>query len=227
MSTKIPAQHPNKSGRKRATLTAAALLGVGALVTAAAFTDFALLDLNGSGGIGGSANKYNIQVSTQSVDRASDVSEKQWVEANPEAESLDIPGADALIPGGKSIVAKIPVRNASHTMRSSLDLSLQNTTAPTDDAAEDAKNRAYGQLLHVDVALLDDASDLSKVSWKPVEMNSFATGEKSERVRLDELDADSGKIAVLRIGLNSSADDNAANGGTVAVQARFDGTAIN
>ncbi|MDP5228621.1 MULTISPECIES: hypothetical protein [Arthrobacter] len=216
-----------RTGRKRAIITGAALLGFGALATSAAFTDFALLDLNGAGGFGGDANKYNIQVATQQVDHVSDVQDAQWLEANPDAETLTIAGADSLIPGGQAIYAKIPVRNASQTMRSSLDLTLENTTQAGGDSVADAKNAAYSQKLAVDIAMVDDASDLSAAGWTPIPMDAFAPGGKSGRVSLGNLDATAGKVAVLKIRLDSAEDDNAANGGKATVQARFDGTAIN
>lgn len=213
-----------KSGRKRAIITGGVLLGAGALITAAAFTDFALLDINGEGGFGGSENAYNITVSTGQEPKVAEVT--NWVEANPDAESVaPIDGADSLFPGGDPLYVNLPVMNASQTMKSTLDITLELTTAVDADPAQQLKNEAYAGLMRFQVAQVDDATGVPG-SWVTVSDLSFGPNGKTATVNLADLDASAGSIVVLRVALDEGANQgetNAANGGTAAVQARFDG----
>ncbi|MDC7804106.1 hypothetical protein PP359_09270 [Sphingomonas sp. BLCC-B65] len=138
--TTATARDDDRRGRKRAFLALGALLGVGALATSAYFTDSALLDLNGGGGFGSTDNKYNIQVSTGMENTVSDV--KTWVEAFPNSAAItDIPGASNLLPGG-SVVVKIPVLNESKNWKSTLKLSLKNTTPAASTSDQGDRNAA-------------------------------------------------------------------------------------
>lgn len=229
----VETTNTKKSGRKRAIITGGVLLGAGALVTAAAFTDFALLDLNGDGGFGGVENAYNIQVSTGQENTVPDVS--TWVEANPNSEAVaPIEGADALIPGGAPIYVNLPVLNDSASMASSLDLVLHNVTATVETpegAAIDiaAANEAYAKLIRFQVAQVDDASTVP-TDWVTPTGLAFDTNGAVPSVALSDLDPSAGSIIVVKVWLEegqTQAETNLANGGTVQVQARFDGESKN
>ena len=105
------------STKKRAILAAggAAVL-CGTAITAAAFTDFASLNLgNGAGGGIGSTSTFDIAVVEEGKVRQADTQD-----------GLDwkIGGSDALVPGG-SITTTIPVFNNSPKVKSALDLAVE------------------------------------------------------------------------------------------------------
>lgn len=232
-TTETTAAHEDddRRGRKRALITLGALLGVGALATSAYFTDTALLDLNGSGGFGSVDNKYNIQVSTGMENTVATV--KEWVEASPSSAFITaIPGASNLLPGG-SVVVKIPVRNESKNWKSTLKLSLKNTT-PAASASEKgitpeqaARNAAYMSLLSVDVAQTADAST-APTTWVTTGLQiPTDTGKSSSHVDLSTLEPAAGTVLYLKLTLKegkTQAETDAANGGAVAIQAVIDGT---
>ena len=213
------------SGRKRAFIAGGSVLGIAALATAAAFTDWALLDLNGSGGFGGKENAYNIVVSAGQESSVDTVN--TWVEANPDAETVaPIVGAEALIPGGDPLYVNLPVLNESVSMKSTLSFVLENTTV--EDPANAAENAAYAELMRFEVAQVDDASTLPG-SWVTVSPVSFGADGKTPTVTLSNLDPEAGSVIVLKVSLVEGANQeatNAANGGTTSVQARFDGSSI-
>lgn len=215
----------DRRGRKRAFLALGALLGVGALATSAYFTDSALLDLNGGGGFGSTDNKYNIQVSTGMENTVSDV--KTWVEAFPDSAAIaDIPGASNLLPGG-SVVVKIPVLNDSKNWKSTLKLSLKNTTPAASTPDQVARNAAYMKLLSVDVAETADAST-APTTWTTTGLTIPAeTGSSSTAVDLSTLNPKAGTVLYVKLALKegtTQAATDAANGGAVAIQAVIDGT---
>jgi hypothetical protein len=216
--TYAPDPDDRRRGRRRLLIGAGSLLGIGALITAAAFTDFAFLDF-GAKGFGGDRNAYNIQVSNGQEATVSSVS--QWIEANPQAAPLDIAGADALSPGGKPLTVNIPVRNDSERLGSSLSLTLENTTESPSTA-----DTAYARLLRFDYAAVPDATS-EPSRWTPVPSASFAAPGATSTVDLGDLDSGEGRIVVLRVSLANGADQattNAANGGHTAVRARIDGS---
>ncbi len=223
--TTATAHDEERRGRKRAFLALGALLGVGALATSAYFTDSALLDLNGGGGFGSTDNKYNIQVSTGMENTVSNV--KTWVEAFPDSAAIaDIPGASNLLPGG-SVVVKIPVLNESKNWKSTLKLSLKNTTPTASTPDQVARNAAYMKLLSVDVAETADASTVP-TTWAKTGLTIPAeTGSSSTAVDLSTLDPKAGTVLYLKLTLKEGATQaatDAANGGAVAIQAVIDGT---
>ncbi|WP_129660156.1 hypothetical protein [Rothia halotolerans] len=222
-----PGGRPKRTGRKRAIVASGSLLGIAALVTGAALTDYGLLNFNGSGGFGGEDNAYNLQFSTGQ--EATVASVQNWVEANPDAETVaPISGADSLVPGGAPVYINLPVLNASATFKSSLDLGFENITPGTDDAGQAARNAAYADLLRVDVAQVDDAST-TPTDWKATDVG-FGGEAKTPGVGLEDLDPEAGSVVVARVYLVDGATQdatNAANGGTVNVQARFDGSSKN
>lgn len=128
-------------GKKRAWLAAGSLLSIAALATAAAFTDFANLNL-GTGedgsGIGGN-NAFNIQV--VGTDENGNPVAGTWQEADS-AEGVDIaiPGADTLTPGD-AVSVEIPFRNQSPVLTADMSFSLQDTPGKTSDTEIASKLR--------------------------------------------------------------------------------------
>lgn len=223
----IDTHSTKKSGRKRAVLAAGALLGIGGLLTAAYFTDYGLLNLNGgTGGFGGGDNSYNLQFSAGQEENVASVA--TWLEANPDAEDVaPIPGAEALSPGGDAVYVNLPVLNQSATLDSTLSLTLENTTPVDADATQAAKNAAYAKLISISIAFVDDASTVP-TTWAVENLAFDATG-KTRPYSAANLAATEGKIAVVKIQLldgATQAETNAANGGQVTIQARFDGHSL-
>lgn len=212
-----------KKGRKRLVIAAGALIGIGALATSAAFTDFGLINLGGAGGFGGEENAYNLQVSAGQEATVDAVA--NWVEANPDAEDVaPITGADSLVPGGEAVTVNLPVKNASKSFSSTLALDIEDTTPENTDAAVQAKNDAYASLLRIDIAETDNAASVP-TDW-------VATGLTADEAsaELGDLDPEAGTVAVVRVYLLDGAtqdETNAANGGTVNLQAKFSGSSIN
>ena len=211
------------TGKKRLIIAGGALIGVGALATVAAFTDFGLLNLGGAGGFGGPDNAYNIQVSAGQENTVADVA--NWIEANPDAvDVVPIDGADALVPGGSPVDVNIPVLNASTSFGSTLEVAIEDTTPVDDDTAQEARNSSYANLVRISIAQVADAST-APTSW----VIEDATISEANTA-LNDLAAEAGIVTVVRVELAegaTQADTNAANGGMVNLQARFDGTSVN
>ncbi|MEB4616638.1 hypothetical protein [Leucobacter sp. M11] len=121
------------TGRKRLVLAGGALLAVAALATAAAFTDFANLNLgNGTddSGIGGD-NRFNIQV--VGTDAAGNPVPGTWQEANtPEGVNINVPGASTLTPGD-SVSVEIPFQNESPVLSADVSFTLQDRPGKVSD----------------------------------------------------------------------------------------------
>ncbi|HEY0187617.1 MAG TPA: hypothetical protein VGC67_09035 [Cellulomonas sp.] len=118
------------STRTRLVLSIGAVVGVGALVTAASFTDFANLNLgNGGDGSGIGAGTFNIQVVGTDADGVAVPG--TWQEANlPEGVDVAIPGADTITPG-ETISVTLPYRNASASLGADIDLWLNEVPGQT------------------------------------------------------------------------------------------------
>lgn len=194
-----------KSGQKRVLIAAGSLLGVGALAVAAAFTDFANLNLgNGTGGgIGGGDNTFNIMVvgtDTQGVPVPG-----TWQEADT-AEGVDIAlvGADTITPGD-TISVDIPVLNDSPKLAADLSLTLG-------DVPGKASDTDYASQLRYTVTV--DGTDVT----------TNATQSAVNALGLTQIaaTADSNvKIAVTLLDQGSAAANNALQGKSAFVQAQF------
>lgn len=220
-----------KRSKKRAILATGSLLVAGSLLTAAAMSDWALLDLFGAGGAGG--QKFDIQVSKQQENSLEEVS--TWVQANPQAETLEIPEAEGLVPGGKARYIRIPVKNVTESVDATVKLTLENTTQGN------ATDAAYAGLMRFDYTVVDDAQSLPPAlpdsidsvpaGFTQVPQGSFTDtdGGKTTQVNLGRFPADGGHVLVLRVQLQNGADQeatDAANGGRAVVQARLDAESI-
>ncbi|MFC6355894.1 hypothetical protein [Luethyella okanaganae] len=219
-----------RKGRKRAFIALGSLLAVGTLATSAFFTDFALLDLNGSGGFGDQSSLYNIQVSSGQEKKVGDV--KSWIEANPDSAAIaNIPGASSLLPGG-SVVVTIPVQNTSTKWGSTLSVKFKNTTVVDGvTAAQKARNEAYMGLITLDIAVVDDASKTpDATAWTKKALTVPITTGETSTVDLGNLAANNGgKVIYVKVNLNNGTTQDktdAANGGTASLQAVVSGTSV-
>lgn len=198
------------SGRKRALLTGGALLGVTALLTAAAFTDFANLNI-GSGtddsGIGGN-NRFNIQV--VGTDTAGLPLPGTWQEANTAGGvNIKVPGADLITPGD-TVSVNIPFRNESPAFSANITFSLK-------DRAGYTSSPALASALRYTVTL-DGVAIVSNVTQTAVNALNLGTFV-------------AGKTGVLGVSITlpdqgSAAANNAMQGQISYVQAHFDATSV-
>ncbi len=130
------------SGRKRLYVAVGSTLAIGALVTAAAFTDYANINLGGAqgGGIGSADNAFVLHVAKTGddglpVDREDlENDEDFWVSANTdEGARYTLAGAENLVPG-QTLNVSIPVRNSSDPFSAELVLSFVDKAEVTADS---------------------------------------------------------------------------------------------
>ncbi|MBL3700212.1 hypothetical protein [Leucobacter luti] len=121
------------AGRKRVVIAGGSLLAVALLATAAAFTDYANLNLgNGTDdtGIGGD-NRFNIQV--VGTDTSGVPVPGTWQEANTvEGVNIAVPGASSITPGD-TVSVDIPFRNESPLLSADIGFKLQDRPGYTSD----------------------------------------------------------------------------------------------
>lgn len=199
-----------KRGLTRLIAAAGALAAVVALATAAAFTDFANLNLgNGTddSGIGGN-NRFNIQVVGTDVDGNPVVG--TWQEANTEAGvNINVPGA-ALITPGDTVSVEIPFRNESPVLSADIAFSLQDRPGYTSDPD-------IAAALRYTIAL--DGTDLvtavNQAAVADLDLGVWATGESGVLTVTITLPDQGGEAA-----------NNALQGQTSYVQAHFDASSV-
>jgi hypothetical protein len=212
----------DRSRRREALVAWGALAGVAALLTTAAFTDVARLNL-GSGGIGGSDSTYNIQVG--GTDGDGTFVAGTWQEADDAAGvPIAISGAESVFPGSTPISVEIPVRNDSTAFASSLSLTLSQLA---DDAGAGRVTDAnYLSSLRFDVAMPGTSRDATPVA------ESGLTFAQASAVVLNELAAEEESTVTLTIALLSQSEsgaafgDNTLSGKGAFLQATFDGTSV-
>ncbi|MFF1530146.1 hypothetical protein [Cellulomonas sp. NPDC058312] len=216
-ATTCPAE--DRRRRRRAALAWGSLAGVAALVTTAAFTDVARLNV-GAQGLGGAASSYNIQVGA--TDAAGALVPGEWQEADDLAGvPLAFVNADRLAPGDPGAGTEIPVRNDSPTFASTISVSVD---ALADDAgAGRVTDPDYLASLRFSVAMgattadpnIRDLQDLTFDQVQSLQMNGLAPGEES--------------VIAINVRLlpqsqsGASYDDNSLNGKGAHLQLRIDG----
>lgn len=215
------------TGRRRAYLTGGTLVGVAALVTAAAFTDSSFLRLNGENGFGGSGSAFAMEVKAGNVTDLTDDGTWAAYSTAEEAGALPIEGADALVPGGDPVTANIPVRNASENLDATITLGLLSETDVEDATASQwavgadgapstagAANAAYLDALRFDVAVdgTTTATGLTydEMSATPVPVGEFAGLEA--------------KLVTVDVSLAANGAETQYNGGQAVVLAHFHAT---
>lgn len=197
-------------GRKRLFAAGGSLLAVAALATAAAFTDFANLNL-GSGtddsGIGGD-NRFNIQV--VGTDASGNPVAGTWQEANtPEGVNIAVPGADTITPGD-TISVDIPFRNESPALGADISFSLQDRPGYTSDAA---MATALRYTIEVDGTAV--ASNATQAQVADLDLGVYDAGDEGELTVTITLPDQGGEAA-----------NNALQGQISYVQAHFDAVSV-
>jgi hypothetical protein len=216
-ATTCPAE--DRRRRRRAALAWGSLAGVAALVTTAAFTDVARLNV-GAQGLGGAASSYNIQVGA--TDAAGALVPGEWQEADDIAGvPLAFVNADRLVPGGESTGTEFPVRNDSPTFSSTVSVSV-------DALADDA---GAGRVTDPDyLASLRFTIGMGATAASPsIRSHYDLTFDQVQSLQLNELAP--GEESAIAIGVKllsqsesgASYDDNSLNGKGVHLQLRVDG----
>lgn len=197
-------------GTKRLIIAGGATLAIGALVTAAAFTDFANLNLgNGTddSGIGGN-NRFNIQV--VGTDAAGNPVPGTWQEANtPEGVNVNVPGADSITPG-ETVSVEIPFRNESPRLTADIQFDLQDRPGKTSDAGIAA---ALRYTVELDGAAL--ITDAPQASVTDLVLGEYLTGEEGTL-----------KLSISLPDQGSETANNALQAQVSYVQAHFDASSI-
>ncbi|MGC4151974.1 MAG: hypothetical protein QM628_02695 [Propionicimonas sp.] len=199
-----------KRGLSRLVAAAGALAAVAALATAAAFTDFANLNIgNGTddSGIGGN-NRFNIQVVGTDIDGNPVVG--TWQEADTEAGvNINLPGADVITPGD-TVSVEIPFRNESPELGADIAFSLQDRPGYASDA-EIADALRY-------TIELDGSAVVSSVPQSGVadlDLGVWVAGDGGVL-----------KVTVTLPDQGSPAANNALQNKVAYVQAHFDATSV-
>lgn len=199
------------TGRKRLVIAAAALLGVVALTTAAYFTDFANVNLNGSAdgtGIGGK-NDFSISVAKTDVD-GDLVTPRAWVSANTDTGvNYTIPGADALAPGSDA-TASIPIKNTSTALDATVKLKIQNIP---DTDSDDEMVAALRYTITLDGAPIATNLRQSQVA----DLNLYTAADPFEAGDVAEI-----RVTVILPNQATQALNDALNGKTAYVQVHLD-----
>jgi hypothetical protein len=222
------------TGRKRALIAGGSLLGIAALVTAAAFTDSAYLNLgngNGGDGIGGGANAFNVKVvdtaATTNLPLAKDFSEAKagdlWQEADkPGADgvTIGIDGADTITPGD-TVSTSIPFLNDSPKLAGGLTFSLADSPKGASSAAPAGETKSLAELLRYTVTVKDAKGnvtetfpDLTQSAVSGLDLGEYAAG-------------DGGSVDLaLTWTTDGIVDANSYQGSMAYVQAQFVGTSV-
>lgn len=187
---------PRKSYRKRTAIAAGSLLGVAALITAAAFNDSAFLNFgngNGGDGIGGGKNAFDIQVvdtaPTTNLPLAAtyaaadkDALWQQADKAGADGVTIGIKGAETITPGD-TISTSIPFKNDSPELAGDLVFSLANSPKGTSSAVPAGETKSMADLLNYSVVVKDAAgnttatySDLTQAKVKNLDLGEYAAG---------------------------------------------------
>lgn len=214
-------QTHDRKRRRKGLVAWGALAGVAALITTAAFTDNAFLNLGGANGIGGADSTYNIQVGATDA-------EGRFVEGWQEADDpIGVPvfleGAQSLFPGSEAIGIDIPVRNDSAHFTSSLAISLAQLADDTE--AGKVTDANYLASLRFDVTM--PATQLGAAVT-----HTDLTFDQVSALALNDLAAEEETTVSLSIRLLSQADsgaaweDNTLSGKGAFLQAVLDGSSV-
>jgi hypothetical protein len=196
------------------------LAGVAALITTAAFTDAAYLNLgtgaDGSGIGGGGVDKiYNIQIGALNAD-GTFKNDGTWIEADdPAGVNVKLPGAESMFPGGPSSTVVIPVKNASPTLTSTLRIRLVNH-----DPAK--TSMPYLNALRFTIAMPVTVQGSTAINLTDKTWTDLSAG-----LALNDLAPGGTSTVTLTVTLPNQAtqaENDALNGKAAFLQAVFDGT---
>lgn len=199
------------SGRKRIIVAGGALLAAAGLVTAAAFTDFANLNLGGGtddSGVGGN-NRLNLQVVNTDAD--GNPIPGEWQEADTDAGvSINVPGSQLITPGD-TVSVDIPFRNESPALNAKISFSLQDRPGKTSDPAITAALR-YTVKLGSDPALVTNAT---QAAVSALDLGTYAPGQEQTLT-----------VSISLPDQGSASANNALQGEVSYVQAHFDAVSV-
>jgi hypothetical protein len=217
----MTSQTHDRKRRRKGLVAWGALAGVAALITTAAFTDNAFLNLGGANGIGGADSTYNIQVGATDA-------EGRFVEGWQEADDpIGVPvfleGAQSLFPGSDAIGTDIPVRNDSAHFTSSLAISLAQIADDVDAGKVTDANYLASLRFDVTMPATELGAAVSHTDLTYAEVSALA---------LNDLAAEEETTVSLSIRLLSQADsgaaweDNTLSGKGAFLQAVLDGSSV-
>jgi hypothetical protein len=217
----MTSQTHDRKRRRKGLVAWGALAGVAALITTAAFTDNAFLNLGGANGIGGADSTYNIQVGATDA-------EGRFVEGWQEADDpIGVPvfleGAQSLFPGSDAIGIDIPVRNDSAHFTSSLAISLAQIADDVDAGKVTDANYLASLRFDVTMPATELGAAVSHTDLTYAEVSALA---------LNDLAAEEETTVSLSIRLLSQADsgaaweDNTLSGMGAFLQAVLDGSSV-
>ncbi|GIG36586.1 hypothetical protein [Cellulomonas pakistanensis] len=214
-------QTHDRKRRRKGLVAWGSLAGVAALLTTAAFTDNAFLNLGGANGIGGADSTYNIQVGATDAEGVF-LNDGTWQEADdPIGVPVFLDGAQSLFPGSAAIGVEIPVRNDSAHFTSSLAISL----AQLPDAGDAVTDANYLASLRFDVAM-------PATALAPAATHTGLTYDEVQALALNDLAAEEESVVSLSIRLLSQSEsgaaweDNTLSGKGAFVQAVLDGSSV-
>lgn len=196
-------------GSKRFLVAGGSLLAVAGMLTAAAFTDFANLNLGGDSGIGGDNTRFNIQVVGTDPETHAPIP-GTWQEANTaEGVAIAIPGADLITPGD-TVSVEIPFRNESPALSADLAFTLQDRAGFVSDAE-------FAEAVRYTIALdgTEIVTNATQQAVADLDLGVYAAGE--EGVLL---------VSITLPDQGSVEANNALQGKTTYVQAHFDASSV-
>ncbi len=207
---------------KRSRIRKRAFLGLGVVVvaaagfTAAAFTDFANLNL-GASGIG--ADTYNIQV-VQTDPLTGVQSPGQWQEANTAAGvPIQLVGANTIYPGGPAVSVTIPVRNASTTLESTMSMGLVQLP----DTVTNITSANYLSSLRFSVSQPATSLTATPISVTGQTFAQLSALQLNELAALEASDVTITVTLLDQVASGAAYTDNSLNGQKAFVQASFNG----
>lgn len=204
-----------KTSRTKTIVSVGALIGVGALATTAAFTDFGNLNLGaGADGSAIGAGAFDIKVVGTDVNNFPEPG--TWQDANT-AEGVDIaiPGADTVTPGD-TITVDLPYKNASETLGADIKLWMNLVPGTTSDddyvaALTFTVKDSDGTPIVEDVAFADFNALAEAADLTPTALAAGSDDSLTLEITLSDL------------GVEGNAD---LNGGVAHVQAHFDAVSV-
>lgn len=159
------------TGSKRAVVAAGSLVGCAALLTAAAFTDFADVDVT----LDGSQNRFDI-VTTGSSTPGWMPTATEWVQGKPEAYQIKLTsdGSGYVLSPGARLDLRVAARNASPRLGAELSLKILDpdahgdATDPVTGRYVDLWNQLVFTVREGSTVLFDHvkATDLAAYVWQ-------------------------------------------------------------
>ncbi|MDR1768716.1 MAG: hypothetical protein LBR32_09885 [Propionibacteriaceae bacterium] len=210
---------------KKAMAVWGSVAALAAIVTTAAFTDAAYLNLGGSTPLGGGtgSNVFNFQVVKTDPTTGAQVP-GDWQEADATTGvPIAIAGADTIYPGSADISVDIPVKNASTNIKSALAISLAQLPDVPGTSVTDPN---YLNSLRFDVDQPATAGSAAK-SYKD---QTFAQVKSLALATMNPGETSTVRLTIRLLSQATSGapyDDNSLQGKAAYLQAVFNATSTN